>query len=539
MQDVESALDRARIAMDLERPAEARRILGKALIDAPQDYRLLDSLAAASSQLGDTAEAFDFARRAVAAAPDAFEPRLTLSTLHLGAGETVAAIEQARIAVDIDPDHPRALLTLAWILAKPGRSAEAGVEARALVEAALELVPDDPDTVNMSAHVMERLGDRSRTRELVDAGLALNPGSVSLLLLHAQLSMRTRQSRWRAAGVLRALLAERPGEEDARMMLAEVLWRAMLRLPELVWFVAGAAGLGSMWFGPTMLRVSCLLLLATIPLAWLRIVLRLRPQLPAGYARRRILRPVPVIALLTVAVASGLVHIGAFGLHLESARAMRAGHHLLVIAAIAAGLGHLFLMLSWSNRRVDEAERGASGRRMVAGLVKSGGLLLLVGVLAALRNWSTHPLGFWTVVAIFGVVAATSLLEFAVDTYRQAPNVARFFGIAVVFGLPLLLAVLVVQWSLGHLDRDALHRETTAPVDTVVPTTTAPVEPTTTHGAVPTTTRPNHPTGLFKPSMPGFPGYPTRTLPFDLPPGFFERPSFIPLTGFPNFPRPQ
>ncbi|MFI9510167.1 tetratricopeptide repeat protein [Nocardia sp. NPDC052566] len=472
--EVEAALERAEVAERLGRLGEARRILGEQLLAAPEDARLLERIGDIALQLEDLDEAMRFAGAAIAASPDRADAHLTVALVYDARGQYEDAIRHARLAVSLEPSGVREPLILARIIAESPKT-DARPEARAALERAATLAPE---SAGMHAHAAEtywRMHDREGAERHVAAGLAVDPAHEDLLQTRARLDfeLASADSRIRAVDTLRGLLSARPGHRKARRLLAEIMWRALLRLAAWVWFFAATVAVVSMWLGPGVLRVVTPVLFWIIPVAWFRVFRRLRPQLPPGYLRARVLRrPAALLGMIVLVLASVLVDLGAVTLRSELASLVRGGYLLLFVAAIGAGLAHLLLLLAWVRRGDEEVDRSAAEdfALLSAVLIVIGGLIL-AGILAALRHWARQPIGFAAFVAIVGVVVVTLALEVMII------GVLKRDLMWTVFLLPVVALVSVaIWWGAEHLVTDQVRGTTlTVPAPpTFRPLPTAP-----------------------------------------------------------------
>ncbi|WP_225726423.1 lipopolysaccharide assembly protein LapB [Nocardia sp. JCM 34519.1] len=454
MLDIEPVIGRARIAEELGRLEEARRILGEALVAAPNEPRLLQRLADIVYQLERFDDALRYAGMAITANPRSVDAHLTAALAYDARRDHRNAVRHARIAVALDGDG-RGLLTLARLLVNAPATDETRAEARSLLERAVEQTPGHVPTLAHAAETYRRLRDRPAVERLIAAGLAVDPTNAGLLRMQARMEFESSEfgGRGRAVATLRGLLGSRPGDRTARLLLAEILWRALLRLVAWAWFYAAAVAVLSMWFGPSVLRFMTPVLFWIIPVAWFRVFRRLRPQLPPGYLWARVRRPAAVLGLVVTVVASLIMDLGAVAL--RSSTLVTGGYLLLIIGVLGAAVAHLLLMLAWLRRRGDEDDRDAAYEYAFDGLGLALGLgLVLTGLLAALRHWSREPAAFWAFAAICCVAGATMLVEMLIigllDWGDWVRPVAHVVTLAVVLGL----VVLGFRWSAGHLIAD-------------------------------------------------------------------------------------
>ncbi|MEV0292816.1 hypothetical protein [Nocardia sp. NPDC050710] len=287
------------------------------------------------------------------------------------------------------------------------------------------------------------LHDSAAVRQHVAAGLAENPVHSGLLQLKARMEFEN-FTRDEAVATLRGLLGSRPEHTDARRLLAEIMWRALLRLAAWSWFFACFVVVLSMWVGPGAMRLVSPALFFGVLVAWSGVFRKLRRQLPPRYLRTRLLRrPEAIIALVILLFASLIADLGAVVSRVDgSAGLVRAGYVLLVAGVLGSALSHLMLFVAWVRRRDGETDRSASedfaGVSVI--LVLFGGLLLL-GLLAAVRHWSRQPAAFGATAVIVGVVGFTFVLELLLVFALEI----RMWGRPVLYA-SLLLTVGAVMW---------------------------------------------------------------------------------------------
>ncbi|WP_435591809.1 tetratricopeptide repeat protein [Nocardia sp. bgisy118] len=446
MSTVWEAVGRARAARDLDRLPEARRILGEALSAEPFDPLLLTELADIDYRLDDHTAALRGARAAIAADPNRVDAYLTAAlVLHLE-DERDEALRLARAALRIAPYSVSALLTLAQIIAGGPKTDELRAEARAALRTACEYAPHDADVLAHAAESYRKLADSAEARRHVERGLAENPLHVELLEMRARLEFEDFSTRDKAVATLRGLLGASPDHAPARRLLAEIMWRALLRLAAWVWFFVVAVVALSMWVGPGVLRVVTPVLFLVVFAAWIRVFRSLRGQLPPRYLRKRLLRrPEALLGLCVLVFASLIADLGAVVLR---SSLVGVGYALLIVGVFGACLAHLLLFAAWLRRFGDETDRDAAesyALLSVTAVVCFG--LVVLGVLGALRSWSRAPEAFPVLAAALGVVVVTLLLElllvFAVGPRYWRRPVAYC---AVLLTL-LALAVLGTRWS--------------------------------------------------------------------------------------------
>ncbi|MEV0246108.1 hypothetical protein AB0H76_05905 [Nocardia sp. NPDC050712] len=455
MNTVWAALDRARVARGLQRFEEARRLLGEALVHAPDDPRLLEAMADIAFRLDEDDEALRFARAALAVDPDRFDAHLTAALVSSAMGESETAERHARRAAQLLPHNDSVYLVLAHVLINGPVVDSRRAEARAAVERAVELAPDDADTHAQAAEIYVRLHDSQAAGRHIEAGLAADPLHAGLLHLRARWEFEdVGTTRDKAIATLRGLLGARPDHVEARKLLAEIMWRALLRLVTWLWAFAFTVVVLSIWIGPGVLRVVTSLLFFGLLAAWFRVFRKLRKQLPPRYLRTRLRRrPEAIAALASLVFASLLTNLGVLVLRTDlSAGVVRAGYVLIVAGVVFAAPSHLLLMLAWVRGRDTEADRAAADE--YAGFSGFAIVLLgvpLLGLLSVLRLWSRQPAAFWAAVLIVSVVVLAHVLvqvPFFVLEYRRHVTPLRW---GAALALVALLATGGTCWGAGQL----------------------------------------------------------------------------------------
>lgn len=463
-----SALGRAQVAADLGRLDEARRIIGAALVVQPDDPMLLERMADIAYRLDQTDEALRYATAAIAADPARFDAYLTAALAYDAYTMREEAQRHARMATRLAPDNVAALLVLARVIANAATSDKPRAEARDALERATQLAPAHAGTHAHAAETYRRLHDSDAARRHVEAGLAEDPVHAELLQTRARLDFENIATRDKAVATLRGLLGSNPGNAGARRLLAEIMWRALIRLAAWVWFFAAAVVSLSMWIPTGGMRVLTPVLFVGVLGAWFGVFRKLGRQLPREYMRKRLLRrPEALLALVIGLLSSFVTDIGALVLRSDwSAEEVRGGYIVVLVGVVGAALAHLLLFGAWVVRRDGESDRGAGEEfALLSVIIVIGGGLLLVGMLAALRHWARQPAAFGVFVAIVGIVVVTLLLEILLVQaleYRWRMFDAYVGGVLLV----AVLTALAIGWGLQQTATQIFHSDERTSVPT-------------------------------------------------------------------------
>lgn len=184
---VQAAIERARVARELGRIEEARRILGTALATAPDDPEVLVALGNIALDRDEPAEASRWAGQAIVADPDHPDAHLVVGMAAVHLDDPRSALRHLETAVRLSPHSAPTLLMLAWLLAYGPEPDPA--RARAVLAEAVELAPDDADVHCAAAEIYQRLTDQDAVRRHVAAGLAVDPTHTDLLNLQDRKSV--------------------------------------------------------------------------------------------------------------------------------------------------------------------------------------------------------------------------------------------------------------------------------------------------------------------------------------------------------------
>ncbi|MEV0851983.1 tetratricopeptide repeat protein [Nocardia fluminea] len=458
---VQVALERARVAQEIGRIEEARRILGTALLAAPEDPALLVALADIAYELDEYDDSLRLAGQALRANPDSSGAHHTAALAYAMLDEWDLAREHGHTAARLRPHDAATALLLAWLHSGgPRRDTE---QARAAVAHATALAPHDAHVHFSAAQTYQRLSDSGAAERHIAAGLTIDPTHTGLLGMQARAEFAVGGvdgGRAAAIATLRGLLANVPTDRQARRLLAEVHWRALLRLAAWVWAFAGCYAALAMWLPTAVLRVLSPMMFVALPFAWFGVFRKLREQLPPGYLRHRVMRPRVVIALAAVAGSAVLVDLGAVAMRSEFDALVRLGSMVLVFGVLGAAFGHLLLFTAWmrpgsDDPDPDDGEDFAGFQVVVLGLF----VVPLVIVSAFLRGWARQPAVFGALVAIIGVVVLTLLIEAAFAGWRDRHNYRRSWQTLVI--VLVVLAMMAgsggaLWWGGGEIVRGEL-----------------------------------------------------------------------------------
>ncbi|WP_176611732.1 tetratricopeptide repeat protein [Actinomadura sp. WMMB 499] len=227
-----SALDRARVLLDLRRPADAEREVRAVLTEDPGHARARLYLARALSHQGDADGALDAVNDYLAARPDDWVGHAEAGSILAGAGRPRDAIGAYRRALERRPDAPFVHNRLAWThydLGEPG-------SARSHAEYGLALAPDDAELHAVLGLVLAGDGEHDRAREHAERALALAPERSAVHRAHGKVLLDTGRHR-AAADAFREALRLDPGWTDGRgaVMRAELARNPLHRLHRFLW----------------------------------------------------------------------------------------------------------------------------------------------------------------------------------------------------------------------------------------------------------------------------------------------------------------
>ncbi|MEV0683554.1 tetratricopeptide repeat protein [Nocardia sp. NPDC050378] len=447
---VQAALERARVALEIGRAEEAREILGRALLAAPADPRVLVALAELAHRLDEYDDTIRYAGQAIRAAPDDARAHELACMGYAMRGEWEPAYRHGRIAARLSPHDYAVLLLTAWLHTAGPRTDHP--RARAALGEAVALAPDNADVHCSVAETYQRLYDYEAARSHIAAGLVIDPTHVDLLRMQARTEFELGGGgrREQAVATLRGVLADAPADAKARRLLAEVYWRALIRLATWVWFFAGSYAAVAMWAPQWVTRLLSGVLFAAVLIAWFRVFRKLRTQLPPGYLRARTVRPRVLLALSLVALAGLAVVAGAAAMRSDYIAFVRLGCWLLVLAALGAAFGHLLLFTAWLRRGIDEPDPAAGAD------FAFGQIAVLVAIAAPVslilwftRGWARQPAAAGVLLVVLGIALLTLVGEDGLASWRSRrdPFQRLWFMLAVA----VLVSGAAMWWGGGEI----------------------------------------------------------------------------------------
>ncbi|MEV0432894.1 hypothetical protein [Nocardia sp. NPDC050413] len=378
------------------------------------------------------------------------------------------------------PDDASSWLLVAWLRAF-GSPCDAG-RARAALSEAIALSPEDVEVHRSAAAIYARLLDHDAARRHRAAGLEIDPTQPELLYLQARSEFTGLGGRTAAVATLRSLLAQTPTYDLARLMLAEICWRALMRLAAWVWVFAGCVAAMGIWGRPWLLRLLTVIFIAVLVRAWTGVFGALRDQLPPDYLRARTSRRPAVLLALVLAVAAGAtVVVGAGAMWSADAAVVRFGCRLLVLGALGAALAHLLIFAAWFRRGQGdvppEGGSGFAGRQLVVSTM----VLVPVAVIVwFVRGWTRQPAVAGALSAVLGIALLTFLIEWIREFRPHGPVLRkpRVFVLVLVL-VSVAAATTAAVWSGGREIDDGVLRSrevvrAPAPLPSTVPVTPTP-----------------------------------------------------------------
>ena len=221
----------------MERPAEAVRILQKA-VDASPDYAPAHfNLGVAFNQEGQKEPALDEFAAAIKLRPDYFEAHAAMGLTLLETGRPIGAVEHLREAVRLRPNLVGARNNLGHALMQTGSTAEAIKE----YEEALRLEPNHAATYNSLAVALQQEGRLDEAIRKYEEALRLQPGDAAV---HSNLALAldAKGNHDDAIRHLNQALQIQPANASIHTNLGDLLIR-LGRVPEAIAHYEQAAAL--------------------------------------------------------------------------------------------------------------------------------------------------------------------------------------------------------------------------------------------------------------------------------------------------------
>jgi tetratricopeptide (TPR) repeat protein len=219
-------IERARVLLQLGRPAEALPLLQQAVAAAPGDCNPQCWMSLALMRLGRLPEALKAAERGVALAPEYEWPHRLRSLVLTEQGKLRPALEAAREAVRLAPDDETAL----HLLANCEIDCKQYSQAQATVERLLKVSPEWADAHTLMGVVMLHFKRWDEAEEQCRRALELDPEARTPLYNLGYIRQKTGRKR-EAADYYHAVLRLHPGDAQARRALLLLVDRDMSELP--------------------------------------------------------------------------------------------------------------------------------------------------------------------------------------------------------------------------------------------------------------------------------------------------------------------
>ncbi|MFT4232450.1 MAG: hypothetical protein QM606_06725, partial [Leucobacter sp.] len=363
-QTAERCFERAQALNGFGRSDEAIAELRRGIGAFPDDPDLLGYLGWLLFFAGHPDESERFAEQALAARPGDARALNTLCEVTVAAGRADEALRHARELQRCFPDWQVSHLDAAYALladTSGSRSelASRRAEVRECLDRALELAPEDVDTLQRATIMLRRIDEPEAASDTLDRALALDPTNARLLLLAAEREAAKTSGPQHLQGLglsagheadalrlLAGVLAENPDHRGAARAISDGVWgRTQLLASAGLWLSAGLMVFAYLVFGEpvagsrrTQLRAAEAMLV--LPAAWFVLLFTIRGRgLPKGFMRR-LYRPV-----WWVWIGFGAAGIGGLGVCLWAlSLALRSGERQLetqgsYVGGITMGIG--------------------------------------------------------------------------------------------------------------------------------------------------------------------------------------------------------
>ncbi|WP_265522312.1 tetratricopeptide repeat protein [Oerskovia flava] len=429
---------RAEMLVDAGRPEQALEGIEAALAEHPDDLRLHLTSGWLHLRLQRSADAQRILEQVVAGSPDYGQGHVLLSVALQNRGRLTEARAAVERAIELQPDDAATLVQHADVLTSGRVRRTDRALAMDRIGRALELEPENPSRLLGAASIHARLGERDRARGLVRQGLATSPEHEGLLYANAQLSTDDGQHSRALVGVL----SQNPEHAEAGYVLFLRVWQRLLAPMDTAVAVLTAVAFLVAWtMRDTMLGFLVIwagVLAVVLGVSALRSWSVLR-HVPRALVRRSLLDGTWPGRLgttgLVVGWAAAVLALVAL-LVVRDAVAVRWLLVLLALALLVAGTGSVMLRRTMLRHGRESGYVGTSE----VGLAR----------VAALRGgYRTASVFRGLLVALLALISAASVLGAA---RPDALPVAALGAVAWV--LPLLLCI----WQLHELAA-ALRRE--------------------------------------------------------------------------------
>lgn len=177
-------------------------------------------LALIAEKQADWERMYALLKRVIDQNPKHVDAQVKLGQLLLAAGQVEEALQVSDAAMALAPESAPVLALRAGVLFRLGDAAAAVSQAKA----ALEKEPNNIEAIVVLASERQSAGDDTKALELLDQGLARNPGHAPLQLMRAHVLERLED--WRGAErALRELVAANPDTQGYRTLLADLYVR--------------------------------------------------------------------------------------------------------------------------------------------------------------------------------------------------------------------------------------------------------------------------------------------------------------------------
>lgn len=302
--------ERAEALVGFGRVEDAIAELRRGLAEFPDDSELLGYLGWQLFFAGQPQQAEQLAHRTLAVRPG--DPRAlnTLCETTIADGRADEGLAHARELQQSYPDWPVSHLNAARALIADPRGPRKAKqlrrrEARASLDRALQLAPEDVETLRRTTVMLRELGDLAAASDTLDRALALDPDAESLRLLAAEReSERAGQASPRIGGIgaaheaaalrlLAGVLADNPVQRSVAREISDRVWgRTQLLAGLALWMLAMLTVFAYLVFGEPSpgsrrTQVKFAEAMLVLPMAWFVLLFTIRTRgLPKRFMRR-------------------------------------------------------------------------------------------------------------------------------------------------------------------------------------------------------------------------------------------------------------